>query len=332
MLERMLVEVDEVADEVEAAGRAAVVGGAGNRRHGDAHRGRRRRRRHGGPGRHPAPRGQHRALPVDAYADALRQVRRADVVASSPRVQDRRCRPPHPGARPALGDPTRDWPADSTWTDREETTMTTLKVAPRGPGPRMPGCGTTMSATLTRHATRAAGLTVTTRARWLGGRRHRPPTDLRGDADLQDRGLLGERRDADRRRSSEGCAPWKTTYEGSDQAAVERLVVGVGPEGRVRRAPWTTWYSRSTRSCIEKIQADGQGPATCSRKVNDFLSWVPLGPGLARRQDQGRLELAVCEKFQEFWDGVTKITTNMGDRDCASAPRPRPGRPRSAGR
>ena len=64
MLERMLVEVDEVADEVEAVGRRRVVGRApGTDVTVTLDRGGSRRRRHGGPGRHPAPRREHLALP-----------------------------------------------------------------------------------------------------------------------------------------------------------------------------------------------------------------------------------------------------------------------------
>jgi len=53
-------------------------------------------------------------------------------------------------------------------------------------------------------------------------------------------------------------------------------------------------------------------------KVNDFLSWVPWGLGWLADKIKDAWNW-LCEKFQEFWDGVTKITTNMGDRDALSA-------------
>ena len=51
-------------------------------------------------------------------------------------------------------------------------------------------------------------------------------------------------------------------------------------------------------------------------KVNDFLGWVPWGLGWLADKIKDAWNW-LCGKFEEFWDGVTKITSNMGDRGGA---------------
>jgi hypothetical protein len=53
-------------------------------------------------------------------------------------------------------------------------------------------------------------------------------------------------------------------------------------------------------------------------KVNDFLGWVPWGLGWLADKIKDAWNW-LCGRFEEFWDGVTKITTNMGDRGALSS-------------
>lgn len=53
-------------------------------------------------------------------------------------------------------------------------------------------------------------------------------------------------------------------------------------------------------------------------RVNDFLGWVPWGLGWLADKIKDAWSW-LCGKFEEFWDGVTKITSNMGDREALSS-------------